>query len=361
MRTKRLSGAGNARNHQFPDASKTASLEPSYLLPDRACRPRPHRRPRRHLLLGRSAVVRLARLRARLLEDLLAPVGNLRSLCGGHVSRPLRRLPRSRPRPSGRSAGNAHHLLRRPTRRAARGKGPAYRRPHRRADRLRRHRLRYRVAMAHAGALLVCACDGRKFRRSHLRPPARFLSLHLAGLGAHRRLAAHAGRARLDSRRALPRRRRRRTPAQRSVPRFRFIHLARRIHCRGFSAPHAGHSRVRRPLRSPLRIAHHLLRRHLHRRTHHADRHVVHQRGALARGGDCLRRRPAQAARALAAGGHRSRGSLLDRGRRGRMVREHLHRQTQPARPRAALHRRQHRPDAPGLRPRRLRPERVPR
>ena len=225
-------GVVYARNHRFADAAKTAAPELSSLHPDRACRLGSHRRPRRHLLLGRSAVVRLARLRARLLEDLLASVGNFRSLCGGHLSRPLRRFPRSRPRPSGRSAGDAHHLLRRPARRAAGSKGPACRRPHRRADRFRRHRLRHRVAMAHAGALLVCACDGRKLRRSHLRPPALLLSLHLAGLGAHRRLAVHAGRAGVDSRRALPRRRRRRTPAQRPIPRFRFIDLARRLHRR---------------------------------------------------------------------------------------------------------------------------------
>jgi uncharacterized protein len=41
---------------------------------------------------------------------------------------------------------------------------------------------------------------------------------------------------------------------------------------------------------------------------------------------DCLRLRPAQATRALAARGHCSRSGLLDRGRIGRMVQQHVHR-----------------------------------
>ena len=52
-------------------------------------------------------------------------------------------------------------------------------------------------------ALYWYAPHGLQRRRSHLRPPARLLSLHAACVATHRRMAAHARGARLRSRRVL--------------------------------------------------------------------------------------------------------------------------------------------------------------
>ena len=88
--------------------------------------------------------------------------------------------------------------------------------------------------------------------RPHLRPAARLLSLHPAGLAAYRRMAAHAGRHCLHSCRAVSLVAGGGRALGGRLERFRFPALARRLHCRRISAAHAGDPRVCRPLRAAV-------------------------------------------------------------------------------------------------------------
>ncbi len=154
-----------------------------------------------------------------------------------------------------RSARDAHDLLRRPAHRAAGSKGPARRRPHRRADRLRRHRLRHASRNGPRWRSIGTRRDGRNSADPIFGRPLGFylftlpawqliagwlltLAVLVAILAVLFLVAAGGGRLRSGQ-----------------FARFRFIDLARRLHRRRISASHAGHSRVCRPLRSPLRIS----------------------------------------------------------------------------------------------------------
>ena len=72
-------------------------------------------------------------------------------------------------------------------------------------------------AVAHAGPLLVRAARRHNRHRPHLRPAARLLSLYPARLAAYRRMAAHAGRDRVRSCRAVSACRGRRARAGRAL------------------------------------------------------------------------------------------------------------------------------------------------
>ena len=118
---------------------------------------------------------------------------------------------------------------------------------------------------------------------------------------------------------------------------------------RGLAADARG-ARVSRALRAALRRPHDLRRRHLHRRARHAHRAVDRLHRARPRRGDGGGQRRLGAAPALAHRGGRAGGGLLPPGRRLRLVHQQLHRQAERAGARAALHREQHRDDAPGVR-----------
>ncbi len=180
-------------------------------------------------------------------------------------------------------------------------------------------------------------------------------------MAAHRRMAAHARRPGLRSRRAVPGRRRRRARAG--------GRLRRMLPCPGAASPSPpAFCCSRSPSTSTSAASICSSSQHtIFDGVTYTDAHVtligmLFISAALALGaviafaGGILRPR-----RALAACSHRSRRCLLRCGRHRRLVCEHFHRQAQPARPRAALHRRQHRLDAPGLRARPLCAARVSR
>ena len=195
----------------------------------------------------------------------------------------------------------------------------------------------------------------RNRRRSHLRPSARLLSLHPPRLAARLRLAVHARCIRWHSCRrcfSSPPAAAARSPADSPAH-----------PCPGAASPFAaGFLLLALAIReyigrfaAALRAPHHLRRRHLHRCARHPHRHgcVSASRSCSAQSSPSSAASSVPAARWLVAAvapGCR----LLHRRRHRRLVCHHLRRQAQPARSRAALHRRQHRLHPPGLRPRPL-------
>ena len=113
------------------------------------------------------------------------------------------------------------------------------------------------------------------------------------------------------------------------------------ISVRGGAAD-ARRARVPRPVRAVVRGSHDFFRRRLHRCARHAHGHARGRGGTRRRRGDSARERRVGAAGTLARPRDRACVRVLRRGRSCGRVRRQLHRETEPARARAALHHEQH-------------------
>src|ERR1035437_6612261 len=148
-----------------------------------------HRLPLGIVVLGRLAVVSIAWLWRRVLDDLAVAVGAFRVLCRSHVPHSVRGIFSTQARQPGVSAERPYVGVRRPApKRVSRACAA-----HPRSCRFVRHCDRYRrddgLGLACAGAVLVRTAQRR--HRSSLRQAAELLSVYAARVAIAAWLAAH--------------------------------------------------------------------------------------------------------------------------------------------------------------------------